>query len=115
MLSVSYASPWRKGSNKCLAASQDLSIRDEFHTFLRMALLQNMPPIVITPAELIPFGRTWTGNGSSLSRTPPNSSTQLGNLFDAKVGAALAVMLGNIPIVVPNMNNLIPSIADCVE
>ena len=80
-----------------------------------MALLQTMPKIVIPAAELLPFGQTWTANGGSLSRTPPNSSSQLGNLFDAKVGDALATMLGNIPVVVPKMTNLIPSTADCVE
>lgn len=80
-----------------------------------MALLQSMPQVVVPPNELLPFGRTWAQNNGSLSRTPPNSSSQLGNLFDAKVGAALATMLGNIPVVTPNMNSLIPSQADCVE
>ena len=80
-----------------------------------MAILQSMPGIVIPPAELLLFGQTWTANGGSLSRTPPNSSSQLGNLFDVRIGEALAIMLGNIQVVVPNMNSLIPSVADCVE
>jgi hypothetical protein len=80
-----------------------------------MAPLERIPAIIVPPRELLPFGRTWTSNGGSLSRTPPNSSSQLGNLFDRKVGEALAVMLGGIPVVTPNMNNLIPGEPDCVE
>lgn len=80
-----------------------------------MSVLQTMPTIAIPPDDLIPFGHAWIANNRRLSRTPPNSSTQLGNLFDIKVGEALSVMLGNIPIIVPNMYTLIPAVADCVE
>jgi hypothetical protein len=80
-----------------------------------MSQLQHMPAIVIRPKELLPFGKAWTANGESLSRTPPYSSAQLGNLFDKRVGEALSSMLGGITIVTPNMNSLIPEQPDCVE
>lgn len=50
-----------------------------------------------------------------MSRTPPQSSTQLGNLFDAAVGASLATMLGGITVVRPASTALTASLADCVE
>jgi hypothetical protein len=87
-----------------------------------------MPPVDISVADLAPFGDTWgklvTYPGTrvkdkqpgSLSRTPPNSSSQLGALFDTSVGTSLAEMLGGIPIdMAPNSNALVPSQADCVE
>jgi len=80
-----------------------------------MAQLRNMPPILIAQADLKRFGRRWTANGGSLSRTPPESSSQLGALFDAAVGRSLSAMLGGIPIVVPGMTSLIPAQPDCVE
>lgn len=80
-----------------------------------MATLMKMPSIAIAQAELTRFGATWLSNGERLSRTPPQSSGELGKLFDAAIGQALATMLGNIPIVSPNSNLLTPPIADCVE
>lgn len=80
-----------------------------------MAQLQPMPPISVPQADLQRFGRKWTENNGSLSRTPPESSSQLGGMFDAAVGRSLAVMLGNIPIVTPRATALIPTQADCVE
>lgn len=74
-----------------------------------------MPPIVIAPEVLAPFGETWTANGGSLSRTPPHSSGQLGNLLDSTVGQALATMLGNIPIATPSAASLVPAQPNCVE
>lgn len=61
------------------------------------------------------FGETWKANGGRLGRTPPQSSTQLGNLFDAAVGTSLAAMLGDIRIVKPASTALTPALADCVE
>jgi hypothetical protein len=61
------------------------------------------------------FGTTWTANGGSLSRTPPNSSGKLGRIFDMAVGTALAAMLGGVPIITPNANALTPAHPDCVE
>lgn len=80
-----------------------------------MSPIKPMPSIVVTAQELLPFGQKWTSNQGSLSRTSPCSSTELGVLFDEKVGKALAVMLGDIPVVKPNKNSLVPSLSDCVE
>ena len=67
-----------------------------------MATLASMPPVTIDQAELARFGSMWSSNGGNLSRTPPYSSGDLGKLFDAAVGKSLAVMLGGIPVVIPN-------------
>ncbi len=81
-----------------------------------MARLQlPMPPVVIDQAQLALFGETWTSRGGRLSRTPPQSSAQLGGLFEQAVGKSLAFMLGNIPVVLQRGNDLIPPSADCVE
>jgi hypothetical protein len=74
-----------------------------------------MPAIAIDQADLIRFGNTWINNGERLSRTPPQSSGELGKLFDTAVGKALATMLGGIPIALPNSNSLTPPLSDCVE
>jgi len=80
-----------------------------------MPALQPMPQINISQQELNNFGTTWAANNNSLSRTPPYSSGELGNLVDSSVGDALAVFLGNIPIITPGRNDLIPQNPDCVE
>ena len=80
-----------------------------------MAKLVTMPPLAISQTELAPFGAAWTANGGSLSRTPPQSSGELGRVFDMAVGTALAVMLGGVPTVTPNANALTPALPDCVE
>lgn len=66
-----------------------------------MGQLKSMPAIQIQALDLAPFGRQWTANGGKLSRTPPHSSSQLGQVFNLKVGSALSTMLGNIPILTP--------------
>lgn len=80
-----------------------------------MPRLRTMPAIVIPQRELAVFGDTWQRNGMCLSRTPPQSSGQLGNLIDHTVGHALAEMLGGIPTAKPNSRSLTPPIANCVE
>ena len=81
-----------------------------------MPVLAAMPALAIPTATLASFGAQWTANGNALSRTPPHSSSQLGQVFDSAVGAALATMLGGIPVVPPtNSNALIPPQVDCVE
>ncbi len=70
---------------------------------------------MIPQDELAIFGETWESNGHCLSRTPPQSSTQLGNLIDRTVGVALAEMLGGIPIIVPKRTALVPAMPNCVE
>jgi hypothetical protein len=80
-----------------------------------MAKLSSMPPVSVSQADLALFGETWQRNGGSLSRTPPQSSSQLGNLFDDAVGKALAVMLGGISVVKPTATALTAAMTDCVE
>jgi hypothetical protein len=80
-----------------------------------MASLATMPSITISQSDLQRFGRAWINNGQRLSRTPPESSGELGKLFDMAVGRALATLLGGIPIVSPNASSLTPPQADCVE
>ena len=74
-----------------------------------------MPPVSVSQADLARFGQRWAAQGQRLSRTPPESSGQLGFLLDEAVAKALAAMLGDIPIVTPNGRALIPSQPDCVE
>jgi len=80
-----------------------------------MATLASMPLIDIAQTELAKFGSTWLQNGERLSRTPPQSSGELGRLFDMAVGKALATMLGGIEIISPNSSSLTPPRPDCVE
>jgi hypothetical protein len=80
-----------------------------------VADLQQMPKIVIAPHDLRPFGRAWRANNKALSRTPPHSSMQLGEVFDLAIGKALAKMLGGIPVVTPISTALLPGKKDCVE
>lgn len=87
-----------------------------------MAALASMPPIMISQADLARFGQTWhmeipeiKKKAESLSRTPPQSSGDLGKLFDTAVGNALSILLGSIPIIAPSANALIPAQFDCVE
>ncbi len=74
-----------------------------------------MPQVRINKEDLALFGRTWTDRGGRLSRTSPNSSLELGGVFDKAVGKALATMLGGISIVRPSATALTASSADCVE
>ncbi len=80
-----------------------------------MASLASMPTIVINQNELAKFGATWQTNGGSLSRTPPYSSGELGKPFDTAIGTALSTMLGDIPIITPGADALVPALPDCVE
>lgn len=81
-----------------------------------MAILSAMPRVTVPQARLRAYGRTWRANGESLSRTPPHSSSQLGQEFDSAVARALARMLGGVAVIPPrNANALTPPAADCVE
>lgn len=60
-----------------------------------MAALAHMPQVVIPVEELHPFAERWQEK-QSLPRTPPCSSSQLGLVFDRRVGEALAAMLGGV-------------------
>lgn len=50
-----------------------------------------------------------------MGRSAPHSGAELGRVFDKAVGEALATMLGEIPVVIPNKNALTASSSDCVE
>lgn len=80
-----------------------------------MGTLSPMPAVEILPSDLLPFGQAWLKKRGALSRTPPCSSMQLGELFDRKVGEAVAKMLGDIPIARPRSTSLLPDQPDCVE
>jgi len=80
-----------------------------------MAFLKKMPPVAIDQAKLLKFGKVWKKRKGSLSRTPPQSSSELGQLFDRAVGKSLAEMLGGIPIVAPGSTSLSAPKDDCVE
>lgn len=80
-----------------------------------MPRLRAMPAIEIPQDKLAVFGETWHTNGMCLSRTPPQSSGQLGNLIDHTVGHALAEMLGGIPTAKPKARSLTPPMSNCVE
>lgn len=80
-----------------------------------MARLQPISQVILPVEQLRAFGQTWIANRGCLSRTPPNSSMQLGFLIDGEVAKALSTMLGNIPIVKPNGDSLLPKEKDCIE
>ncbi len=71
-----------------------------------------MPQLVLPPARWATFGQQWLAGGSAFTK---KQGMDFGKLLDTAVGDALAVMLGNIPITVPNQNQLQPSQADTVE
>jgi len=83
-----------------------------------MATLASMPPVLLPPALLAPYGAQWAKNGGALSRTSPHSSNDLGNDVDKAVAAALSTMLGGIPVVkasAAKATMLCPPLPDCVE
>ena len=78
-----------------------------------MAALQPMPIIALPVNQLAPLGANWNPVTSAL---PKAQGEALGSLCDHAVGAALATMLGNIPVAAPlNKKSLLPPQADCVE
>ena len=77
-----------------------------------MAELQEMPEVLIPPSILVPWGARWMDGAKRFDK---RQGMEFGHLFDDAFGAALATMLGNIPVVKPNANALIPPQADCVE
>jgi hypothetical protein len=73
------------------------------------------PTVAVSATKLKPFGAAWKAHGGALSRTPPHSSGQLGELFDHALAEALASLLGGIAIVTQKTKSLIPPSADCIE
>jgi hypothetical protein len=80
-----------------------------------MPPLRPMPPVVVRPEQLVPFGLKWKELGGRLDGSPPYSSSQLCGVFDRAVAESLAVMLGGLEIVTPNAKSLLPPKPDCVE
>ena len=80
-----------------------------------MANLEQMPTITPNQTDLLRFGTAWTENGGRLRRNPPNSSMELGNLFDRLVAESLSEMLGGLPIANANARSLTSPETDCVE
>lgn len=77
-------------------------------------LILPMPAVNVKPSQLKPFGKMWKANGA-LSRTPPYSSSMLGQIFDEALGNSLARMLGNITVCKQTTSSLVPPEPDCVE
>lgn len=86
-----------------------------------MPTLQDMPPITVSTETLLTWGERWSGTVGSRGATKPShrfdkkQGMDFGRLFDNAFGAALAQMLGNIPVVTPNANDLTPRERNCVE
>lgn len=77
-----------------------------------MPKLNPMPPVAASQAELARIGQIWTSSGGRLEAVPAGRLT---HLFVEAIGAALAEMLGGIPVVKPNANALSSAQPDCVE
>lgn len=80
-----------------------------------MAGLSPIPPIILDQVVLAQFGARWLANNHALSRTPPNSSMQLGQVFDAAVATAFKTMVGATGISVASANSLLPAGPNVVE
>lgn len=91
-----------------------------------MAEIRPMPRIHVPEERLIEWGKIWSGTtgGSRADGTPTGKrphrfdkkqGMEFGRVFDEAFGAALAEMLGNIPVVRPSATALTPPEPDCVE
>lgn len=81
-----------------------------------------MPPIAISESELREWGSRWlcttnqlNGKQKEVSCFDRQQSVNFASFIDEAFGRSLAYMLGEIPVVVPHGNSLIPSEPDCVE
>ena len=91
-----------------------------------VAELQEMPEVRIPQTTLAEWGERWSGTSGSPGddgiptlkrpdRFDKKQGMEFGRIFDEAFGAALAAMLGGIPIVRPGANALTPPRPDCVE
>ncbi len=72
-----------------------------------------MPPIALPTADLVAIGAHWDAATLTL---PKAQGEKVGSLCDRTVGAALAVMLGRLPVEKPiSAKALLPPMPDCVE
>jgi len=76
-----------------------------------MAFLENMPEVTIDSAVLKQWGQKWLVERKFTKK----DGMDFGGVFDGRVGAAVAAMLGKIPVVVPSAQALLPSDNDVVE
>lgn len=76
-----------------------------------MALLEDMPPIQVSCEALAPWAEKWLVNRAFDKK----EGMDFGGVFDAEVGKALAAMLGNVEIITPNQNELMPKRWNAVE
>lgn len=81
-----------------------------------MAPLANSMPLISLPIEQMKqWGREWLGATNSQTRKPKTpqafdkqQSVNFADLVDQAFANSLAAMLGNIPVVNPNGNSLLP-------
>ena len=73
-----------------------------------------MNPVTVAESEIKPFAETWLSH-SSLPNKGDYSATRFGKVFDNAVGRSLATFLGDIPILTPNRNHLLPAEPNVVE
>jgi len=86
----------------------------------KLARLQEMPEIAIPRDRLRDWGAVWLGSDPQKRGDRPEyfvrkDSMDFGRIFDDQVGAALAHMLGGIPLLSPNAREILPKETDCVE
>jgi len=87
-----------------------------------MPALTTMPPLSFPQSELKIWGDTWLGTAASSggakkpNRFDKKQGMDFGQIFDNAFGAAIAAMLGGVPIERPHSaNSLLPPKPDCVE
>jgi len=87
-----------------------------------MAELRSMPPLEISRDQLILWGRRWLAATNEENNIPKRTnafdkqqSVNFASFIDMAFGAALADMLGGIPVLTPKKDSLVPIKSDCVE
>ena len=88
----------------------DRSALGEYHS--GMALLQPIGEIEVERGPLGALAEVWRNSGE---RFPKREQMALGKVFDGAVAAAVARMLGGIPVVTPAATAIGPDNPDCVE
>lgn len=76
-----------------------------------VAQLRSMPALVLPVSQMQVLGQKWLVQRAFNKK----DGMDFGGLIDQAVGAAMASMLGDVPIVTPGATQLQPSAADCVE
>lgn len=85
-------------------------------------LAHQMPPLIIPIDKLKEWGTLWLGNQNPVTKKSKQKecfdrfqSVNFAAFIDAEFGACLAKMLGNIKVLRPKGDALIPPAPDCVE